>query len=107
MSSDVHELAVQIVRFVDDSFPGWVACEFLDAEGRLHELVDKYPIFSNETLEPDSKYPQPGSANVRSFSRRRDSGGRDLVHIRLLVAESTEGLSGVVVLSSQLLAGVR
>jgi hypothetical protein len=68
MNWDIHELAVQIVRFVDDSFPGWVACEFLDAEGRLHELVDKYPVFSAETLEPHSKYPRPEVPNVRSWA---------------------------------------
>jgi hypothetical protein len=107
MDSDIHELAVQIMRFVDDSFPGWVACEFLDAEGRRHELVDKYPIVSNEVLEPDSKYPQPGSAQCKVLSRSQDSGGRDLARIRLLVAESTEGLSEFVVLSTQLSAGVR
>lgn len=107
MNSDIHELAVQIVRFVDDSSPGWVACEFLDAEGRLHELVDKYPIFSTETLEPDSKYPRPGSAECKVLGRRRDAGGQDLVHIRLLVAESTKGLSAFAVLPSQLSTGVR
>ena len=40
------DLAVQIVRFVDECQPGVVACEFVDADGHLHTLIDKVPIFS-------------------------------------------------------------
>ena len=33
MTPEITELAVEIVRFVDDYQPGIVACEFFDAEG--------------------------------------------------------------------------
>jgi hypothetical protein len=34
----MHNLAVQIVRFVDSDFPGWVECELVDAAGKRHVM---------------------------------------------------------------------
>jgi hypothetical protein len=63
-------------------------------------LWTKYPIFSTETLEPDRKYPRPEAPNVRSWAEGGTLADQDLVHIRrLLVAESTKGLSEFVALS--------
>jgi hypothetical protein len=64
MIPQVVELAVQIVRFLHDYQPGVVACEFVDANGRRHTLIDKAPIFSAEPLDADSKYPQSGTARA-------------------------------------------
>ena len=104
MPPNNYNLTVQIVRFVDASFPGWVACEFVDAEGRVHTLIDKYPIFTAKTLDADSKYPQLGDVQCEVLSRSQGSRGRDLVHIRMPGIESSERLSEFVVLSSQLSA---
>ncbi|MGD0479148.1 MAG: hypothetical protein ABSA42_03185 [Terracidiphilus sp.] len=54
-------LSVKIVRFVDEAFPGFVECEFIDANQRMHTLVDKVPMFSELDLWKDSGYPQPAS----------------------------------------------
>jgi hypothetical protein len=36
----MKELAIQIVRCVDDrNQPGWIECEFTDVEGRRHGTV--------------------------------------------------------------------
>lgn len=56
----MHYVAVQIVRFVDSVFPGWVECELVDASGRRHIFNDKAPMFTAEMLDADSKYPAPG-----------------------------------------------
>jgi len=53
-------LAVEIVRFVDDHQPGWVECEFIDAEGRRHTIIEKVPIVSPDKLDSTSEYPQSG-----------------------------------------------
>ncbi len=53
------QLDVTIVRFVDGCQPGIFACEFLDAKGWGHTLVDKVPIFSVEDLDAESEYPRP------------------------------------------------
>ncbi len=53
-------ILVEIVDFVDSSQPGWVAGTFRDAEGQLHRIIDKIPLFTDANLWSDSVYPQPG-----------------------------------------------
>jgi len=99
------ELAVQIVRFVDDTQPGIVAAEFVDAVGRRHTLIDKVPIFSEARLDAASAYPQPGAARCEVLLRKQDAQKREIVRISTLrpdSIESTEGLSEFEVLPPQL-----
>ena len=101
----IQNLAVQIVRFVDEHQPGWVECEFADAEGRKHVFTDKVPIFTREDLWTDSVYPRPGTMTCEVLARWRDASGRELARISTanpLDDVSTEGLSEFVVLSTQL-----
>ncbi len=82
----MKELAVQIVRCVDDEHqPGWIECEFADAEGRRHTIVDKIPIFSMDpTLDPldgNTKYPQPGGVACEILDAWHDPQGRKLDRI--------------------------
>lgn len=98
------ELAVQTVRFVDDAFPGFVACEFIDASGRRHTLIDKVPIFSIEVLDSSTKYPQGGVVRCEVLSWWRDHGDKELLRISIARpdgVESTDGVSEFVVFSSQ------
>lgn len=100
----MESLAVQIVKFVDDTQPGVLACEFSDASGRRHTLIDKIPIFTLENLGPSSKYPQDGLVRCELLSRWRDHDGRELLRITIARpddVESTDGLSEFVVFSSQ------
>ena len=60
MTPEITELAVEIVRFVDDYQPGIVACEFFDAEGYRRTVIDKVPYLSSVDLGAGSDYPQPG-----------------------------------------------
>ncbi len=100
------ELAIQVVRFVDEApQPGVVACEFVDAEGRCHTLIDKVPGFSAKPLDARSAYPQAGVVRCEALARWRDAAGRDLVRITTKLpdhVESTEGASEFVVLSTQM-----
>jgi hypothetical protein len=106
----MKELAVQIIRCVDDEhFPGWIECEFTDAESRRHTVIDKIPIFNMDpTLDPldrNTKYPQPGGVACEILRAWRDDQGRDLVHIttgRPWGVESSEKLSDFVVFATQL-----
>jgi hypothetical protein len=105
MPTNVASLIVQIVRFVDDHQPGWVACEFQDAEGRRHTLIDKVPIFSLEDIDSASSFPRSGAARCEVLKRWRDDQGRELAQVstaRPDDIESTEGLSEFVVKSAQL-----
>ncbi len=106
----MKELAVQIVRCVDDEhFPGWIECAFVDVEGRCHTVVDKIPIFmmdpALDPLDRNTKYPQPGGVGCEILEAWHDPQGRDLVRItieRPWGVESTERLSEFVVLAAQL-----
>jgi hypothetical protein len=95
----MNELKVNIVEFVDSRFPGWVVAEFVDAEGRTHRIIDKWPIFTEKMLDADSAYPQGGSTECVVIERWSDERGREVVKIRCL--ESTEGKEEYVVLASQ------
>ena len=97
----MHNLAVQILRFLDESNPGLVECEFVDAEGRRHTIIDKVPIVSLEDLNATSKYPRPGAVRCEVLIRWQDAGGRELAQIATEI-ESTEQLLEFVVLGSQL-----
>jgi hypothetical protein len=74
----VHNLQVQIARYVDDHQPGWVACEFTDADGSVHTLVDKVPIFTSDHLGPASHYPHPGLVRCEVLGSYLDDDGRAL-----------------------------
>src|ERR1700692_4014306 len=97
-------LRVSIIRFVDEHQPGFVECEFTDANGTVHTLVDKVPVFSLEDLWNDSVYPQPGFARCEVLARSQDSRGQ-LARVTIAKPdglESMNGLSEFVVLESQL-----
>jgi hypothetical protein len=105
MESKPHLLSVQIDRFVDDRFPGWVECNFLDANSVRHSIIDKYPQFTAEMLDATSAYPQLGKAPCEVLERWRDSQGRELARITLARPggmESKEGKSEFVVEAKQL-----
>ena len=100
------ELAVQVVRFVsDEPQPGIVACEFVDADGRRHTLIDKWPMCGSKLLDAHSVYPQPGTIRCEELARWQDAVGREVVQVTLDRPdglESCDGLSEFVVLSAQL-----
>jgi hypothetical protein len=95
MASQTANLHVQIVRFIVDHQPPIVACEFVDAASRTHTVIDKVWIFSEQTLDAHSQYPQPGLIRCAVLAEWRDTGGRELVRINTI--ESTEGLTEFVV----------
>ena len=98
-------LKVSIVQFVLEHQPNIVRCEFVDAEGRTHSLIDKVPIFYCDYLDADSRYPTPGRVRCTVLERWRDSGERELVRISTKEpdgVESTQEVSDFVVLATQI-----
>jgi hypothetical protein len=105
MVPEYVELAVQIVRFVDDYQPGIVEVEFTDAAGQPHLLIDKAPIFTTATLSADSIYPQPGTVRCSLLRVSQDIAGRTLITISTaepFSIETAEGLTHFDVLPSQI-----
>lgn len=85
-------LPLIIVRFVDETQPGIIECEFIDANQRVHRLVDKVPIFSERDLWKESQYPQPGSVQCQILEEFSDASGRGLV--RIIFGRPDESLDG-------------
>jgi len=95
------ELPIRITKYLgDDPQPGIVECEFEDADGRTHVIVDKVLIFVDRLLSEQDSYPLPGSVQCEALAEWRSADGRDLARIRTL--ETMEGLSEFVVTRQQL-----
>lgn len=63
-------LRVTIVRWVDDHQPGWVECQFTDAQDRTWVVIEKAPVISAEDLGPDTLYPRSGMITCELVERR-------------------------------------
>jgi hypothetical protein len=72
----MHTISVQIVRFTDESQPGWVECVLKDALGREWLLGDKIPIFTSAPLDGASSYPQSGVVACQINREWTDKCGR-------------------------------
>jgi hypothetical protein len=104
-TAEIRELRLEIVEFVDEYQPGVVKCEFRDADGQLHTLIEKVPIVSLEQLDAGSSYPTPGCVRCEVLARWVDSSETERVRISTASPyhiESTEGRSEFVVLSAQI-----
>jgi hypothetical protein len=74
-------VSVEIRRYADDSFPGFVECWFTDAEGRNWSFIEKVPVVSTEDLDAQSQYPRNGVIACQIVERQVDSNGSQLVVI--------------------------
>jgi len=89
--------------FVDDHFPGFVACEFVDAENRVHTLADKVPAVITDDLDAISIYPQTGGIRCTVLQRWQEAIAGELVRVSIDypdAMETTEGMWEFVVNSA-------
>ena len=101
------QLKVTITRYVDDYPPGIVECEFSDAEGHQHTIIEKVPVVSEDWLGPDDSYPQTGFIRCEVVSEFRDEAGSDLVRVTTWhpdLIETKDGAKEFVVRSSQVVS---
>lgn len=106
-NSVLVQLKVQIVRYVDDHFPGFVECELVDAGGHLHRFVEKGPVVSDEWPGPEDSYPKDGVFRCEILEERHGPDGHGLFRVttqRPDYVETKEGVTEFVVLSSQVVS---
>src|SRR4051794_4144908 len=84
---------VEIVRYTDDSYPGWVECQLIDVNGRLWSFIEKLPVVTLAWLDAKSSYPQPGIIACEVVETRQDD-GREIVTINTERPWSVEATSG-------------
>lgn len=100
-------LSVQIIRFVDDHFPGFVECEFVDANGQPHRFVEKAPVVTEMPLSAETAYPQSGMVACVIETQWEDDAGRTLRDIcteRPWSITSQEGATRFTVMRAQVKA---
>ncbi|MFO1044290.1 MAG: hypothetical protein U0941_21100 [Planctomycetaceae bacterium] len=88
-------IRVSIARYIsDDPQPGIVECNFLDANGKQHQFVEKTAVVSYADIDAQSTYPRPGVIACVILDRYRDVLDRELVVVETVEpwgVESTEG----------------
>jgi hypothetical protein len=105
MRNGEAEVKIEISRYVDNSFPGWVECILVDALGVEHIFVEKVPVVTKAHLDAGISYPQPGVIACVVFERSERDDGRQFIHIdtqRPWGVESTTGRSRFEVFPEQL-----
>lgn len=54
----VHAVRVEVVRWVDEGFPGWAEAELTEADGSVAAIVEKAPVLDGAgRLTPDGPFP--------------------------------------------------
>jgi hypothetical protein len=76
-------LRVDIVGFADESFPGFVHCDFTDANGNRQMVLEKIPVVTTEDLWTDSTCPQPGMLPCERVGCLHDDAGRALTLVSI------------------------
>jgi hypothetical protein len=101
----IASVAVEITRFVDASFPGWVEVVLHDASGSKWTFVEKVPVVSTENLCETSEYPRAALIECEVVPDPAVSEAAGLVRIdtsRPWGIETKDGTSTFVVHHSQL-----
>lgn len=97
------DIAIQITRFVDDDFPGFVECVLIDASGASHIFIEKGPRVSSQNLIESSTYPCTGSIECTVENEWVDGENRSLACINTDPTESADGEIQFTVFTSQIL----
>ncbi len=100
-------VAVEITRYVDTSFPGWVELVLHDARGAVWTFVEKVPVVSTEGIDESSSFPRAGAIACEVVPGSSEVAGSGLVEIdtsRPLGIEAKDGTTRFVVRSSQLVS---
>lgn len=85
---------VEICRYVESAFPGWVECRLTDIHGREWTFIAKVPIVSMEDLDADSAYPRPGIIGCRILERRAGPDAKEVVVVDTEVPWHIEATTG-------------
>lgn len=99
-------LRVSITRFVEEGQPGFVECEFFDADGARHVIIEKVTVVSSEQLWSDSDYPRDTDIECVVLEHFAGSQGAQLVRIDTELPwhiETTNGQTVFVVEESQVI----
>ena len=72
---------ITILRYADDSQPGWVECILTDVHGQEWRFIEKVPVVTRADLDAASRYPQSGVIACQIIDRRLALDDREVVTI--------------------------
>ncbi|RFS14450.1 hypothetical protein [Emticicia sp. C21] len=72
---------VEIIRFADNSQPGFIEARFKDAWDIEHVVIDKVPVLTLEDLDENSDYPKEGVVACEILKKWEDANGRTILTI--------------------------
>lgn len=102
---NIKGVPISILALEDDSVPGLVECELVDAAGQGHRIIEKVPVITRRDVGPESAFPIPEVLACEVLSVRMADDGRSLSRIdtsRPWGVESSAGVSVFEVLSAVL-----
>lgn len=88
------EFDVKIMRVIDEGFPGFVECVFVDAHGQEHTIVEKAPVVSTREVSASSTFPLLGTVACEVILERADETGRVLLQVDTARPHGIESASG-------------
>lgn len=63
---------VAIVKLIDDSYPGYVVCELVDAYGKTHVFEEKVPFVEGTDFRFEDEFPQAGEIQCTVIEVQKD-----------------------------------
>ena len=83
----------KITKFIDEINPGFVECQFVDANGLTQSFNDKVPIFTTKMIDKNSNYPVDGIIGCEII-KTKNLEGRDIVKINTELPWGIESIKG-------------
>jgi hypothetical protein len=68
----MEHLEVDIIKYTQEDFPGWVLLKFNDSSGKTHYFEEKVPIVSNRSIDENSFFPQKGFIRGNIIDTKND-----------------------------------
>lgn len=65
-------IKIIVTKVTDDSFPGWVEGELIDAFGKCHTFNDKSPVFEKDADSRFAKLPRKGAIRCTIVEEKPD-----------------------------------
>jgi hypothetical protein len=70
----------KVTKFIDESNPGFVECQFVGVNGLIQIFNDKVPIFTTKMLDKNSNYPVDGIVGCEIIETKNIN-GKNIVKI--------------------------
>jgi GNAT superfamily N-acetyltransferase len=85
---------LEVVRYVDDSFPGFVECRLVDAAGVTWTFIEKVPVITLVGLDAESRYPQLIAVACNVVDQRRQCDGTVILAVDTASPDGLASTSG-------------